>query len=122
MEIKLEMDNEVVILKLIGDLGADTAEGLKLQVAKLIDKKYRFFLFDLQKVDFMDSSGLGVCIAINRDLAAIAGVLACTGLNEYVRNVFQITHADKKIMVCASRQDAVNDLLERRRERMKDEG
>lgn len=113
MEIKLEMDNEVVILKLIGNLVAGTADSLEVQIARLIDKKYRVVLLDLGKVDFMDSSGLGACIAINRDLIAHAGHLACTGLNESVRNVFKITHADQKIMIFDSRQNAVSALMEK---------
>jgi anti-sigma B factor antagonist len=113
MEIKLEMDNEVVILKLIGSLVASTAEELKVQIAKLIEKKYLFILLDLGKVDFIDSSGLGACIAIKRDLATNVGLLACTGLSENVRNVFRMTHADKKIMVFDTRQDGVGALMER---------
>ena len=77
MDIKLEMDNEVIILKLVGSLVVSSAEGLKEQIARLIEKKYRFILLDLGKVDFIDSSGLGDCIASTRDLAGKGGVLAC---------------------------------------------
>ena len=113
MDIKLEMDNEVIILKLFGSLVASSAVGLKDQAAKLIEKKYRYILLDLGKVDFIDSSGLGACIALNRELVAIHGVLACTGLNENVRNVFRMTRADQKILVFDSRHEAVNALLDR---------
>ena len=113
MEIKLEMDNEVIILKLVGSLVASSAEGLKEQIAKLIEKKYRFILLDLGKVDFIDSSGLGACIASNRDLTGKGGALACAALNENVRKVFHMTRADQKILVFAARQEGVNALLER---------
>ena len=113
MEINLEMDNEVIILKLVGDLVAGTAEELNAQIDKLIEKKYRFILLDLGRVDFIDSSGLGACIAIKRGLAANDGLLACTGLNENVRKVFKMTHADQKIMIFDDRPDAVDALLER---------
>lgn len=115
MEIRLEMDNGAIILKLAGNLVAGTAEGLNAQIAKLMGKKYRFILLDLGKVDFIDSSGLGACIAIKRSLAAIDGVLACTGLNETVGKVFRMTRADQKIHIFDARQDAVNALLERMR-------
>ena len=113
MEIKLEMDNEVVILKLIGDLVAGTADELKEQAARLMEKKYLYILLDLGKIDFMDSSGLGACIAINRDLATNDGCLACSGLNENIRKVFRMTRADQKILIATSRTDAINALLER---------
>jgi anti-anti-sigma factor len=115
MDIKLEMDNEVVILKLAGNLVASTIDELKAHVARLIEKKYLFILLDMGKVDFIDSSGLGGCIAIKRDLVANVGLLACTGLTEAVRKVFRMTHADQKILVFDSRQDAVGALMERMR-------
>lgn len=113
MEIKLEMDNEVIILKLTGSLVASSAEGLKEQGTKLIEKKYRFILLDFGKVDFIDSSGLGACIAINRALIASNGILACAALNENVRKVFRMTRADQKFLVFETRHEAVNALLER---------
>jgi len=113
MEIKLEMDNEVVILKLIGNLVASSVEELKVQIAKLIEKKYLFILLDMAKIDFIDSSGLGACIAIKRDLAVNVGLLACMGLTENVRKVFRMTHADQKIMVFDTRQNAIGALMER---------
>jgi anti-sigma B factor antagonist len=113
MDIKMEMDNGVIILKLIGSLVAGSAEELRIQSAKLIEKKYRFILIDLGKVDLIDSSGLGACISINRDLAAISGLLACAELNENVRKVFRMTRADQKILIFDARQDGVNTLLER---------
>jgi anti-sigma B factor antagonist len=115
MEIKLEMDNEVIILKLVGDLVASAAEELKTQIAKLIEKKYRFILLDLGRVDFIDSSGLGACIAVNRDLAAKDGLLACSELKENVRKVFRMTRADQKIMIFDAKQDAMGALMERMR-------
>lgn len=113
MEIKLEMDNGVIILRLAGNLLAGTAEGLNTQIAKLMEKNYRFILLDMGRVDLIDSSGLGACIAAKRSLADNDGVLACSGLNETVRKVFRMTRADQKIMIFDARQDAVSALLER---------
>lgn len=113
MDIKLEMDHDVIILKLIGNLVASSATALKEQTAKLIEKRYRFILLDLAKIDFIDSSGLGACIALNRELAVSNGTLACSGLNENLQKLFRMTRADQKIKVFETRQEAVNALLER---------
>jgi anti-sigma B factor antagonist len=111
MEIKLDMDNGAVILEPAGNLVASTAEKLKAQIAKLIEKQYLFILLDLSKVNFVDSTGLGACIAIKRDLAAKNGLLVCTRMKENVRKLFRITHADQKIMILDARQDALGALL-----------
>lgn len=110
MEIKLEIDNGVVILKPVGNLVASTAEELKDQVTRLIEKKYLSVMLDLGKVVFIDSTGLGACIAIMKNLAANNGLLVCTGLNENVRKLFQITRTDQKIRIIDARHDAMDVL------------
>jgi anti-sigma B factor antagonist len=113
MELRLDIDNGVIIIKPDGNLVASTAEKLKEQVAKMIEKNYPFILLDMGQVEFIDSSGLGACISINRDLAASNGLLVCTGLNDTVRKLFRITRADQKIMVLDSAHDGLKVLQER---------
>ena len=79
----------------------------------MIEKNYPFILLDMGKVEFIDSSGLGACISIKRDLAASNGLLVCSGLSETVRKLFRITRADQKIMVLDTAQDGLNALQER---------
>lgn len=111
MEIKVEVDSEIIFLKLSGSLVASTLDELKSQVQKLIDKKYLNIAFDLQRVEFVDSSGLGLCIATARELAAVSGKLVCYGLNDNVQKLFKMTRADQKIVVMASRLNAFDYML-----------
>lgn len=111
MEIKVEVDSDIIFLKLSGSLVADSAEELKSQVQKLVDKKYVHIIFDLSRVDFVDSSGLGLCISTSRELAAISGKLVCFGLRENVQKLFAMTRADQKIAVMASRTNAFDYML-----------
>jgi len=111
MEIKVEVDSDIIFVKLSGSLVASTLEELKSQVQKLIDKKFVHIVFDLSRIDFVDSSGLGLCISTARDLAAISGKLVCYGLNENVQKLFKMTRADQKIVVMASRMNAFDYML-----------
>jgi anti-anti-sigma factor len=113
MEIKLDMEGNVVVMRLQGDLVAGTAEVLKTQLARLKEKKFVHVLIDLDGVRFIDSSGLGACIAANRELDGSGGLLVCTGLNDNVRKVFSMTHADRKISVLDSRRQALDVLQEK---------
>lgn len=111
MDIKVEVDSDIIFLKLSGSLVASTLEELKSQIQKLIDKKYVHIVFDLSRVDFVDSSGLGLCISTSRDLAAGSGKLVCFGLNDNVQKLFKMTRADQKIVVMASRMNAFDYML-----------
>lgn len=111
MEIKVEVDSDIIFVKLSGSLVASTLEELKSQVQKLVDKKFVHIVFDLSRIDFVDSSGLGLCISTARELAAISGKLVCYGLNENVQKLFKMTRADQKIVVMASRMNAFDYML-----------
>lgn len=106
MEIKVEVDSDIIFLKLSGSIVAGTIEELRSQIQKLMSKRYLHIVFDLSRVDFIDSSGLGLCITTSRELAAASGKLVCCGLRENVMKLFTMTHADRKIVVMANRGNA----------------
>jgi anti-sigma B factor antagonist len=113
MEIKVEVDSDIIFLKLSGSLVANSLELLRGQVQKLVDKKYVNIVLDMSRVEFVDSSGLGLCITTARELAAISGKLVCFGLNDNVQKLFKMTRADQKIAVMASRMNAFEYMMSR---------
>lgn len=113
MEFRIEMANDVVVLAPTGNLVASETESLKGQVEKLIEKKFRYMLLDMSRIDFMDSSGLGSVIAVNKRLTGVGGVFACAALQDGVRKVFRVTRADQKILVADTQSDGLLQVQER---------
>lgn len=107
MDVKIEMANDVVVLIPTGNLVASTAEFFKSQVAKLLEKRFVHILIDMGKIDFMDSSGLGACMSVNKSIAEQTGVMVCCSQNEAIAKVFKITHAYKRINVVGNRQEGL---------------
>jgi anti-sigma B factor antagonist len=110
MEINIGMAGEAVVADLHGDLVASTAEEFKSQIAKLSDKNFRFILVEMSKVGFMDSSGLGACMAVHKMLHEKNGMVVWAKPSEAVGKVFRITRADKKLRVAATKQEGLNAL------------
>ena len=110
MEISIGMDGDVVIMDITGDLVASTAEELKAQVTKLGEKKFHFILADISKINFMDSSGLGACMAVHKSLSEQKGLLVLAKPCEAVAKVFRITRADQKLKVVPTKQEGVKVL------------
>lgn len=113
MDFKIEMANNVVVLLPVGNFVASETEAFKSQMEKLLEKKFLFILLDMSRIDFMDSSGLGSVIAVNRIVAASGGVLVCVALQEGVRKVFRITRADQKIAVAETQTEGLLLIQER---------
>ncbi len=113
MDYKIEMAHDVVVLVPTGNLVASETESLKSQVEKLIEKKFRCILLDMSRIDFMDSSGLGSVMAVNKLVTGAGGVFACAALQEGVRKVFRVTRADQKIAVAATQLEGLLQIQER---------
>lgn len=112
MEINISMEGDVVIMDASGDLVASTAEVFKSQVAKLREKNFNFILADMSKVGFMDSSGLGACMAVHKSVAEKGGKIVWAKLGDAVGKLFRITKADQKLAVAATRQDGIKAVLD----------
>lgn len=110
MEISISMEGNFVVADVVGDLVASTAEELKAQMGKLIEKKFLFVILELSKVSFMDSSGLGACMAVHKAFNENKGSLVCTKPSETVSKVFRVTRADQKLNMAATRLDAIKFL------------
>ncbi|MDA8155843.1 MAG: STAS domain-containing protein [Actinomycetota bacterium] len=110
MEIVMGMDAEVVVIEPAGDLVASTAEQFKTQVAKLVEKNFRQILADLSKIHFMDSSGLGACIAIHKLVVERNGMIVFARPEGLVAKVFRITKIGQKLNVAATRAEALAGL------------
>ncbi len=110
MEFNIGMDGDVVTVGINGDLVASSAEELKSQIAKLRDKNFYFILLDMSKVGFMDSSGLGACMAVHKMLSEKNGLVVLAKLSEAVGKVFRLTRADQKLKVAPTQQDGIKFL------------
>lgn len=107
MDFKIEMANDVLVLIPSGNLVASETESFRSQLEKLMEKKFLFVLLDMNRIDFMDSSGLGSIIAVNKLIQGAGGVFACAALQEGVRKVFRVTRADQKIAVAENQSDGL---------------
>ena len=91
MTITEKKINNFIIISLQGILNASSAAQLKRYLEKTEDGQS--VVIDLEKIDFLDSSGLGVLIGGARKIKASNAVLKLANLNERVKNVFEITKA-----------------------------
>lgn len=107
MEISIGMDGEVVVVDMTGDFVAGTVEQFKAQMAKLMEKNFLFVVLNLDKVNFMDSSGLGACMAAHKAFQEKRGALVCAKLSEPVAKIFRVTRADQKLKVAPTRPEGV---------------
>lgn len=83
--------NNFAIISLQGILNASSAPQLKSYFEQSPEELS--VVIDLEHIEFLDSSGLGVLVGIARKKKAASAVLKLANLNNRVKKVFEITQA-----------------------------
>lgn len=82
------------------------AQDFKNSMIELINGGNNKILFDLNEVDFVDSTFLGVLVLSHKKAVEMKGVACFTGLQKSVKATFQITMLDKKLNIFEKIEDA----------------
>jgi len=91
VEIRCRLIDSITILDLSGSLDLYVASLLRDTVEKNILEGNNRLIINLQKVGYIDSSGIGVLIICTESLQKIGGALALVNAPEDVKKVFFLT-------------------------------
>ncbi len=95
-----------IVLSLIGDLDMWTLPVAKDQIQKLIDEKKVKVVLDLERTNYIDSSGLGFFIGTLKKLRDAGGDLILINLNAYIYGIFQLIQLQHIIKTFDSLEEA----------------
>ena len=104
MEIKSTQQDGVTVFEVTGEINISTSPELKKLFEKQTSKKV---VVDLQKVSYIDSSGLATLVEMLKKMKAQGGSLGLSGLSDKVRSLFEITKLDKLFVISPNQQEAL---------------
>ena len=87
-----------------------TSKDLENALAGLIDKNRNFLVIDMEKVEYLSSSGLRVLMASKNKLMKKQGDLLLAALQPFVKEVFSLTGAIRFFSIYPSQEEAINGL------------
>ncbi|KRE50104.1 STAS domain-containing protein [Paenibacillus sp. Soil724D2] len=108
MMITEQMQGDIVLLSLNGRLDANTSASLESAFAKLVEQGKGKFVFDLQGLDYVSSAGLRSLLAAAKMIKVIQGKLALARMNEYVKDVFDMSGFSRIFSIYETEADAVH--------------
>ncbi len=88
-------DDGVTIVRMEGRLDLLTAADVKRDLADLVADGRRRLIFDLERVSFVDSSGLGALISGLKAARQAGGDLRIARANEQVRTLLKLTTLER---------------------------
>ncbi|HEY3374991.1 MAG TPA: STAS domain-containing protein [Candidatus Aquicultor sp.] len=112
MDLKIESKevNGIGIIILEGEVDVYTAPKLKSRLIDLVDEGKYDIIIDLQKVEFMDSSGLGVLVGGLKRVKSHQGSIALVCTQENILKIFRITGLVKVFPIYTTEEEAINAL------------
>ncbi|MFU0789208.1 STAS domain-containing protein [Virgibacillus proomii] len=102
LTIKITDEPNKSIVHLSGEIDAYTAPNLKETLIPLTQQKGRIVEVDLEKVSYMDSTGLGIFISALKSTKEHDSKLILVNIQERVLRLFKITGLDEIIDVNAA--------------------
>lgn len=108
MSIEILEKNGVSILELSGKImGGPEAGLINEQINNLIDAGKKNIIVDLKKVEWMNSSGLGILIGAITTLKNNGGALSLVNISERIQNLLKITKLENVFSIHADIDTAI---------------
>jgi stage II sporulation protein AA (anti-sigma F factor antagonist) len=92
----IEAQNDTVEAFLTGDIDHNNAGSLRADIDFAIDRhRPKILILNFSKVEFMDSSGIGLIMGRYRRLAPMGGRLVVSGTSGTIKRVMKIAGIEK---------------------------
>ena len=106
--IEVQRNDELAVVRLAGRVVRDNQIKLRDELERLIFDGVTCLAVDLEKVDYMDSSGLGCCSSIHKLLSERgSGAIAVFAASENVEKTWQLIRLDLVIPIYSDRAKAI---------------
>lgn len=94
------------VLDIEGEVDVYTSPQLKQEIVKIAETGVKHLVINLSKVEYLDSTGLGVLIGGLKRLRESDGNLILVGPNMRILRIFEITGLDKIFDIYQTEEEA----------------
>jgi anti-sigma B factor antagonist len=100
-EVRMELSlstydsGDHTVLEVGGEVDVYTAPRLRERLVELVEQGARHVVVDLSRVEFLDSTGLGVLVGALKRLRAVNGTFKLVCAHERLLKIFRITALDR---------------------------
>jgi anti-anti-sigma factor len=112
MDISFQtLGTDIVLIRLNGRLDAKTSPNVQTALETKLDEGHRKLIVDLEKVSFIDSSGLVALVSGLRLAREKKGELFLSGIRPQAQAVFRLTMLDRIFPIHPTFDDAKRSLV-----------
>jgi len=94
IDCQIDTEKKVKVFYVDGELDVHHVKSLKSEIMDSIESTGWTYELNMDKVAYLDSSGLGMLVYLKKEITRHNGKLRIVKLNEPVLNVFKLTKLD----------------------------
>ena len=110
LEVNTNEVNEVVIVKLIGNLDTNTAPDAEAKINSWLEKSTQKMVINLEETKYVSSAGLRIFLATAKKMTASGGVVKLCSPNEVVQEILDISGFSSILDVKKTEEEALGAL------------
>jgi anti-sigma B factor antagonist len=107
MEIIEKEQNNISIFKLAGRLDSNTSPEFEEKIERAIEGGSKNMIIDFEALDYISSAGLRVILKATKDLKRVQGSIILCDMQDYVKEVFEISGFDSFLPIVPTMDDAL---------------
>ncbi|MBE7053334.1 MAG: STAS domain-containing protein [Ruminococcaceae bacterium] len=109
MQIIFQSRDNILIVKLIGELDHHGAEQIREKIDnKIISSNSKSLILDLSELKFMDSSGIGIIIGRYKVISSVGGKLYIVCPSKSINKLIRMCSIEKIIVI----KDTLDEIIE----------
>ncbi len=111
MQLSHRIENDVCIVAIEGNIALDGVSDVKSYVKPFLeDEAVQKIIINFEKVNFIDSSGIGLIVSIFKTLQQRQAKLALCSLSNKNNEIFNMTRLDKILNIYGSEDEALKNI------------
>ena len=107
MEIIETKQGDASVFKILGRLDANTSPDLEDRISETMNNGTINMVLDFEALEYISSAGLRIILKTTKDLKRQNGQLILCSMQDYVREVFEISGFDSFLPIAPSLDDAL---------------
>ncbi|MCY0889000.1 MAG: anti-sigma F factor antagonist [Alicyclobacillaceae bacterium] len=108
MSVETLVHQEVLVVRLHGDLDHHSVESIRSEVEKALTLGgYRALVMSFASIDFMDSSGIGLILGRYKKLKEMRGAMALCEINPSLEKILKMSGVYRVLPVFPSEREAL---------------
>lgn len=107
IEVAIEWNDDVVIVRMKGEMGLQNADSVERQFLPVVASKPRLAVIDMTNLEFIGSLGLGMLVELQRGVVRNGGEMFITNAQQMIVDVMRRCRLDTVFKLKPSVEDAI---------------